>query len=303
MLRPQGIIPAVVTPFAADQSINEESLRALINRLIHAGVHGLFVLGTNGEFFALSECEKARVVQIAAEEADGRVPVYAGSGGISTGDTISLTRRLADSGADAVSVITPYFLQFNNQELLQHYQAIAASTHLPVLLYNIPGNTGNTITGAMVAELAKCDNIVGIKDSSGRLDVILQYLDAAQGDMAVLAGTDSLILSTLLAGGQGAIASTANLLPEVVVSIYQHWLNGQIHEASTAQNALRPLRQSFQWGTIPSVLKEAMNMLGLSVGSPRQPVAVLGEAEKMKLEQMMQHYHAHKWIADEPSVH
>jgi 4-hydroxy-tetrahydrodipicolinate synthase len=290
MMKPQGIIPAMITPFLEDQQLNEEGLRLQTRLLIEQGVHGLFCLGTNGEFFSLSQAEKLRVAGIVLEEAAGRVPVYAGTGAVSTQETIQLTRAMEGIGVDAVSVITPYFLSFSQDELLQHYERLADSTSLPIILYNIPNQTGNALQASTVARLAKVPNIVGIKDSSGRYDVILQYLDAVDDGFAVLAGTDSLILASLMAGGSGAVASTANLIPGLVVSIYDNWMAGNIDEAMRAQNLLRPLRHSFQLGTLPSALKEAMNIAGLPAGPPRAPVAPIGSGQRVRLQEMIEHY-------------
>lgn len=230
------------------------------------------------------------MADIIVEEAAGRVPVYAGTGGISTEETIRLTSEMEKAGVDAVSVITPYFLTFTQEELTNHYRRIAASTSLPIILYNIPGQTGNALHPNTVATLAQEPNIVGIKDSSGRMDVILQLLDAVDESFAVLAGTDSLILPTLMAGGAGAIASTSNVLPRLVVSIYDNWMHGDLIKAQQAQDALRPLRRSFQLGTIPSALKEAMSQLGLPAGPARYPVQRLGEAQKHEIAEMIRSY-------------
>lgn len=152
--------------------------------------------------------EKVEVARIVVDEADGRLLVYAGAGCINTAESIRLARELEAVGAIALSVITPYFLTFSQRELIDHYRQLADSTSLPIVLYNIPARTGNMLQPQSVAELAQVPNIAGIKDSSGVYDNILQYIERAGDDVAVLAGTDSLILSTLMAGGKGAIAST-----------------------------------------------------------------------------------------------
>lgn len=286
-----GIIPAMVTPLTKEQTINEPVTRQLINRLIRAGVHGIFALGTNGEFHLLSAEEKVRLARIIVEEVNGRVPVIVGTGGIGTQDVITLSAQMKEIGADAVSVITPYFIPQTQEELLYHYEKIAGSVDLPIILYNIPGRTGVSLNVETVAKLAKVPNIIGIKDSSGKLENVQQYIEATKDeDFSVLVGTDSLILKTLLAGGVGAVAGTANLLPELVVSIYDHWRAGNLDEAQKAQELLQPLRDSFQYGTLPSVLKKAMELYGIPVGPPRLPVAeVTGEALK-KVEDMIAFY-------------
>ncbi|MFB9276906.1 4-hydroxy-tetrahydrodipicolinate synthase [Cohnella cellulosilytica] len=290
MLKPYGIIPALVTPMTEAGEVNETALRGLVRRMLDHGVHGLFCLGTNGEFFALDEQEKLTVAEIIVEEAAGAVPVYAGSGGIGTRETIALTRKLEKVGVDAVSVITPYFLKFSQRELAAHYRELAAASRLPIVLYNIPGLTGNALLPATVGELAKIDSIAGIKDSSGSFDNMLQYLDATDDDFAVLAGTDSLILSVLLAGGQGAIAATANVFPGAVVGIYERWRSGDIAGAESEQRKLRGLREAFGLGTLPSVLKEALEMAGVPAGAPRKPVQPLQGEARQRLRAVMEAY-------------
>ncbi|AFH63264.1 4-hydroxy-tetrahydrodipicolinate synthase [Paenibacillus caseinilyticus] len=287
--KPAGIIPALITPFDAGQQLDEAALRRLVRRLAASGVHGLFGLGTNGEFFSLTESEKLRAAEIMMEEAGG-LPVYIGAGCAATHETIRLARQLERLGADALTVITPYFLSFTQQELIGHFCAVAAATSLPILLYNIPARTGNALAPKTVGELSRIPNIVGIKDSSGSYDTILQYLEHAGPEFAVLAGTDSLILSTLMAGGQGAVAATANVFPETVRSIYELWQQGRLAEAEQQQRKLRALRSAFALGTLPSVLKEAMNRIGLPAGLPRLPVQPLGPDARAELYAVMDRY-------------
>ncbi|TDF98710.1 4-hydroxy-tetrahydrodipicolinate synthase [Paenibacillus piri] len=288
MFKPEGIIPAMITPFTPNDEIHEQAIRQMVNRFIDAGAHGIFCLGTNGEFFSLTYDEKVRIAEIVADEAKGRIAVYMGTGGISTREVVRLSRDMERIGIDALSVITPYFLPFSQKELIGHYSAVAAATSLPILLYNIPARTGVSLEPNTVAELSGVPNIVGIKDSSGSFENILQYIERAEPDFSVLAGTDSLILWTLLAGGKGAIAATANIAPELVVSIYELWKKGRLTEAQQNQNRLRPIRAAIQAGTLPSALKEALNMLGLQAGQARAPVAPVGDQVKEELLSLVQ---------------
>ncbi|UFT98785.1 4-hydroxy-tetrahydrodipicolinate synthase [Radiobacillus kanasensis] len=282
MFKPNGIIPALVTPFDEAGKVNEAILRKLVRNTLEAGCHGVFGLGSNGEFFSLSAEEKLQIARVVVEEVQGRVPVYMGTGGNSTIETIALTNEMEKVGVTAVSIITPYFVKLSDQEILSHYKSIAKETKLPIILYNIPGLTGNTISPKVVEELAKVSNIVGVKDSSGSFDNVLQYIQYESESFSVLVGTDSLILPTLMAGGSGAIAATANLLPKVVVSIYENWNKGNLLDAERAQEKLAPIRFAFKKGTLPSVLKDSINQSGLVVGNPRMPV--LPVTEKVKSE-------------------
>lgn len=287
MIKPQGIIPAMVTPFDGNGRLHEEVARQMIRRLLQAGAHGIFVLGTNGEFFAMTDDEKVELVRIAADEIAGKIPLYAGAGSITTSETVSLSRQLEVAGADALSIITPYFVPVNQSEIYEHFAAVAGSTDLPIVLYNIPARTGVMLEAGTVASLSQIPNIVGVKDSSGNFEHMLQLIQQTDNDFSVLAGTDAFILSVLMAGGSGAIAASANIAPETVVSIYNDWQAGQLTEAAKAQADIAVVRKLMQFGTIPAGLKEVMNQLGIGVGSPRLPVQPVDEAARNAIAQAL----------------
>jgi 4-hydroxy-tetrahydrodipicolinate synthase len=272
MFKPQGIITPIVTPMTDDERINEKELRAQVNRLIGSGISGLFALGTNGEVYALTREEKLQVLGIVVDETRKRVPVYAGTGCIGTKETIALSQEAKAAGADVLSIISPYFVAVSQEDLYRHYSAIAESVDLPIVLYNIPGRTGNNIDYTTVRKLAiRYENIVGIKDSSGSFDNTLRYIEDTDPRLSVLAGNDSLILWTLLAGGCGAIAGWSNVYPELIVSIYTLWEQGKMAEANQRQISIRPLRDVMKLGNPNSVVKRAMNLLGYPVGPAREP--------------------------------
>ncbi len=230
----KGIITAMVTPLSED-GINEAATRKLVNKLINDGVHGLFVLGTNGEFYALSEAEKLALVKIVVDEAAGRVPVFAGSGGISTEEVIKVTNQFAELGVDAVSVITPYLIKLSDEELIQHYQTIALNTNLPMILYNIPANTQLSINESVFKELIQLPQIIGIKDSSGKLENIQMYLETNdREDFSILIGSDSLILPALQMGVDGAVAATSNVLTKTDLGISQAFLENKMERATSS---------------------------------------------------------------------
>ncbi|PAD19675.1 4-hydroxy-tetrahydrodipicolinate synthase [Terribacillus saccharophilus] len=289
-----GIWPAMVTPFSADQRINKEAIQKLTNYLIEAGVHGLFALGTNGEFHMLDRNEKLTVAGEIIRAANGRVPVMVGTGGNSTKEVIELSRDMEALGADALSIITPYFVSPDQSELAVHYETIASAVTIPVMLYNIPSKTGMTIEAQTVARLAKHPNILGIKDSSGNFDNIQAYIDVSKNEeFAVFAGTDSLILQTLRAGGQGAVAATANVLPDKVLAIYHGFQDNDEQQAEEAQSSLQPLRDTFGLGAIPSSLKKAVELVGIPVGPPRLPVTEANGEVLQQIKNMMQEYNIH----------
>jgi len=285
--QPKGIIPAMVTPVTTDGKINVESLRKLTNYLIEGGVHGLFPVGSQGEFYALTFEEKKRVIEVVVGEARGRVPVYAGTGAVTTREAVALTKMAEAAGASAVSVITPFFIRPNEAELFEFYTAIAKSTRLPVLLYNNPGRTGVNISADFVVRASKVGNIVGIKDSSGDLTLTAEYIRRTGENFSVLAGRDTLIYGTLCYGGKGAIAATANVAPKVVVEIYEAFQAGDWKRSLEAQYRLAPLRLAFDLGTFPVVIKEALNMIGIDAGVGISPVGEMKPEAKAELKEIL----------------
>lgn len=290
MLKPEGIIVPIITPMTEDEEINEEELRNQINRMISSGIHGIFCVGTNGESYALSNEEKLKVIEITVDETRGRVPVYAGTGCISTKETIKLSLKAKELGVDALSILSPYYVAVSQDDIYGYFAAIAQSVDLPIVLYNIPARTGNNIDYKTVARLSKYQNIVGIKDSSGNFDNTLRYIEDTDERISVLSGNDSLILWTLLAGGNGAIAGTANLFPELLVQIYKLWQKGEINKANELQRKLRPFRDVMKMGNPNSVVKRAMNLLGYNVGPARRPVSGANPKIDEQLEKVLKLY-------------
>jgi 4-hydroxy-tetrahydrodipicolinate synthase len=283
----KGIVVPIVTPMNEDESINTEELRRQVDRQIEAGIHGIFPFGTNGEGYILSFSEKELVLKTVIDQVNGRVPVYAGTGCISTKETIEQCKMAIDCGADILSVITPSFAKASQHELYVHYKTVAeAVPDAPIVLYNIPARTGNALAPETVAELAKIDNIIGAKDSSGDWDNLSAYIELTKGmDFGVLSGNDSLILKALKAGAKGAIAGCANVYPKNMVGIYENWAKGDLDAAQKCQDAVAPLRACFKYGNPNTVVKCAVNLLGYPVGKCRAPFNYLpdeGIAELQK---------------------
>jgi 4-hydroxy-tetrahydrodipicolinate synthase len=279
----------MVTPLNDREEVNEKALRSLVDFLVDSGVHGIFVVGSQGEAYALSQDEKKKVMETAVEQTAKRVPVYAGTGAVTTSEAVELTQMAEKIGVDAVSVITPYFLSPSQEELYEHYKTIANSTSLPILLYNNPGKTGGVNISIGLAErLSQIENIVGIKDSSGDMTLTGEYIRKTKGKgFSVLAGRDTLILSTLLYGGSGAISATANVAPKIAVDIYEHFVKGDIEKAREAQFALAPLRVAFELGTFPVVIKEALKIIGIDAGPAKSPVKDLSDAKRQELKEIL----------------
>lgn len=290
-MRPKGIITAMVTPLDATSKINSVATKKLVNSLIDKQVNGLFILGTNGEFHVLNELEKIRFAEIVVTETNGRVPVYVGTGGNSTDQVISLSKEMTDLGADALSIVTPYFVSPTESELTEHYLTIAEANTAPILLYNIPKNTGINISRKTVETLSKHQNIIGIKDSSGKIENLKEYIEGTKNEeFSVLSGSDSLILEALKLGATGAIAATSNVLTEIDVAIYHYWLDGEVEKAQIMQESIEEFRRILKLGTIPSVLKAALDYQGIEVGQARLPVQPLSSAVLSEVERIMDHY-------------
>lgn len=284
----RGIIPAMVTPFDRQGKVSEDGLRKLVEHLMESGVHGLFPMGSQGEFYALEKEEKKKIMEIVLDQVEGKVPIYAGTGAITTKETIALTRMAKDVGVDAVSIITPFFVSPTQDELYEHYLAVAKSTSLPILLYNNPGRTGVSLSADLVVRLSQADNIVGIKDSSGDMTLTAEYIRRTGSHFSILAGRDTLIYGTLLYGGKGAIAATANVAPKLAVEIYEAYVKGDTERAKKAQAGLAPLRLAFSLGSFPVVIKDALGLIGIEVGTTRAPVRSLSENKRKILKNALQ---------------
>ncbi|MDY3556180.1 4-hydroxy-tetrahydrodipicolinate synthase [Gemmata sp. JC717] len=289
-MRLRGIIPPVVTPLTADQELDLPCLRTHIDYVLEKGVDGVFVLGTTGEFYALDETEKQTVVAEAIRHVGGRSPVYAGTGAETTREVVRLTKMAQKEGAAGVSVITPYFIKPNQNELFNHFRCIAESTSLPVVLYNNPATCGGlSIEPETVARLAEVPNIVGIKDSSGDLQNTIEIIrQTPRGKFSVLNGRDTLILAALQAGADGAIPASCNIAPELCVGIYKSFVTGDIEAAKAFQSRLHGVRMAMSLGTGNSAVKEAMALLGRSAGPMRSPVLPFGDAQKAKLKAILE---------------
>jgi 2-dehydro-3-deoxy-D-pentonate aldolase len=274
----------VATPMQANEDLDLPRLRWFLDHLIAEGVHGIFVLGTNSEFYAMDDREKQEVIATAVAHVRGRVPVFAGTGAESTREAVRLTRMAEKEGVQGVSVITPYFVSPSQQEIFDHYRRIAESTSLPVVLYNNPGTCGGVkIDVDTVARLAEISNILGIKDSSGDLQNTNEYLRVVPDRFSVLQGRDTLIFQALVFGARGAVPATANVAPRLLVEIYEACQRGDLAAAKAAQVRLNPVRLSLALGTAPGGVKAALSLMGMSIGPSRSPVAPLPPEKQQKM--------------------
>jgi 4-hydroxy-tetrahydrodipicolinate synthase len=283
-----GVVPAMATPFRDDYRLDEARVRELIEWYLDCGVHGISVAGSQGEFFALDDEERLALVRIAVETVRGRVPLYAGTGGVTTRDAIRFTRAAEEMGADVALVITPYFAQPSQDELVTHYQAVARSTRLPVMLYNNPPRTSVNVLPGTLARCMEVPNVVGIKDSSGDLTQSIEYLLQAPRPALLFSGRDTVALAMMMHGAQGTISPAANVFPRLMVRLYDAFRAGDFAGARRISDIFAPLRAAWALGSFPVVIKEAMALAGHAAGPARPPIQPLPAAKRASLQQVVE---------------
>ncbi len=270
----KGIIPPIVTPVKEDESLDEQALRNLIDFVIGGGCSGILAFGSNGEFYMMEEEEMERALSVVMDQVAGRVPVYMGVGSIRTSKCIRLAGMGVKMGAKGVSILQPMFIKPTDEELKGHIRSIAASVpETAVLLYNNPGRCGYAMSQDLVEELAHTvPNLVGMKDSSGDLTQTMEFIRRnADVGFKVMCGKDTLIYPGLCIGAVGAVCSTANYLPELVCSIYDKYVAGDLKGSLEAQWRLNPIRLATDKSSFPVATKDLANLVGMQVGSPYLP--------------------------------
>jgi 4-hydroxy-tetrahydrodipicolinate synthase len=283
-MRIHGIIPPVATPMHANEDLDLPRLKWFLDHLIANGVHGVFVLGTNSECYALDEREKQEVIATTVAHVRQRVPVFAGTGAETTREAVRITKMAEREGANGVSVITPYFISPTQQEIYDHYRRIAENTSLPVVLYNNPSTCGGVkIEPETVARLAEVPNILAAKDSSGDLQNTNEYVRVVPERFSVLQGRDTLICPSLFFGARGAIPATANIAPALLVEIYEAFQRGDLAASKAAQLKLNPVRLALALATPPGGVKAALALMGMSLGPCRSPIAPLSPEKQQKM--------------------
>lgn len=269
----QGVIVPILMPIDENENIDEAVLRRQVDYVINGGVSGILLFGSNGEFYAMEPEEMERAVVIVISQVKGRIPVYVGVGAITTRRCIKTARMAYANGAQGISLLQPMFIAPSEDELYDHYRAVAeAVPKLPVLIYNNP-RVGYGIRPELGIRLAKdVENIVGVKDSSGNMTVLSEYVRLSQGmEFKVLAGKDTMIMQSLAAGAVGCVATTANFLPNFVCEIYQAFMDGDYDRARAAQYRLTPVRNALDLASFPAGTKDIANLMGLNVGAPYLP--------------------------------
>ncbi|MDP2796155.1 MAG: 4-hydroxy-tetrahydrodipicolinate synthase [Methanoregula sp.] len=281
----EGVLPAIITPFKRNSAmgLDIQGLERNIEFLMSCGIHGIVPCGSTGESATLTFEEHEKVVQVTVDKVKGRIPVIAGTGSNNTAEAIRLTKAAKDIGADGVLVISPYYNKPNRSGLIKHYTKLA-DLDIPVIMYNVPGRTGQNLEPDLVAELARHPNIIAIKEASGNISQISRIIEDTQDDeFAVISGDDNITLPIMALGGAGVISVAANVDPSRMVAMYEAMKQGDYQKALVLHFALSPLFRSMFIDTNPIPVKKAVELLGMAGGPVRLP---LDELDAKKTEQL-----------------
>jgi 4-hydroxy-tetrahydrodipicolinate synthase len=283
-----GVGTALITPFRKDGSIDESAVRRLARRQVDAGVHFVSPCGTTGEAPTLSDPEKLRVSQLVVEEVAGRVPVLAGAGGYNTREVIALVHELEAVGVDGILSVTPYYNKPTQEGLYQHYKAIAESTSLPIVLYNVPGRTGVNLEVQTVVRLSTVPNIVGVKEASGNLVQMSEILGAVPGEFLLLSGDDPIAVAVMAIGGKGLISVASNGVPSEVVQMIELAEKGDFAGGRRLHRWLLPFLQVNFIEANPIPVKAAMAAMGLIEEAYRLPLVPPSATSRDKIVKVLQ---------------
>jgi len=288
----EGTVVAMVTPFTEDDVVDEAGLRENINYLIENGVDGLLVAGTTGESATITHEEQRRMIDILVDEVNGRVRTVAGAGSNSSREAMGLVEYAEDAGADAALVITPYYNKPQPHGLIEHYTMLEEAADIPLIIYNVPSRTGTDIDVDTVAELAKLDGIIGIKEASPDLDKVSmlrsRLMDLGLDDFTVLSGNDNLTLPMISMGAEGVISVVANVDPARMSRLVNEALSGDYEAAMKTHYELYSLMKVLFIESNPVPVKEALNMMGRPAGHVRMPLAPLQDANRERLRMVLE---------------
>jgi 4-hydroxy-tetrahydrodipicolinate synthase len=286
----EGIFVPHITPFTREGDLDETALRNCVRFWLEGGVSGLVPCGSNGEAPYLSREERRKIIKNVVDEVNGKVPVVAGTGSMSTRETVLFTEDAKDLGADAALVVTPYYFKLSGREMYEHYKALCETVDLPIVLYSVPKFTGYSLEPTVIQQLAsECEKIVGVKDSGGSIGTITETIRLVGSRISVLAGTADVILSTLMLGGKGAVVAVANAFPKMCVELYNAFKRSNYEKAGSLQHQVAYLNDMLvkRYNQLSSI-KEAMKLLDLPAGYPRRPALPLRDEEKSDIKKALE---------------
>jgi 4-hydroxy-tetrahydrodipicolinate synthase len=283
----QGSIVALVTPFNKDGSVNFEKLGELLEFHIANKSGGIVILGTTGEASTLSFEEEAEIVKYSVKKVNHRVPLIVGSGSNETEKAVTMSEKYSKLGADYVLVITPYYNKTNESGLIKHFTAVADASHCPVIMYNVPGRTGMSMSIHAVEVLSKHPNIYGIKEASGNMSYSMKVSKLLSDDFIMLSGNDDIIVPMMSIGAKGVISVLTNCAPLQTAKICDLCLNNKYSEATELANKLLDFTNGLFMEVNPIPVKEALNYMGFNVGGYRAPLDEMSEENKEKLHKII----------------
>jgi len=284
-----GMFVPSITPFTRGGRLDLKALRACVGFWLEGGVSGLVPCGSNGEAPYLSRQERTKVIETVMDEVTGKITVIAGTGSMSTKETIAFTKDAADLGVDAALVVTPFYFKLSNKETYEHYRTVSENVDIPIVVYNVPKFTGVSLEPSFIQKLAaENEKIIGVKDSSGNIGAITELVRLTGDMFSVLAGTADVTLPTLLSGGRGAVLAVGNVFPNLCCRLYTAFKKKRYEEASRLQNCIAFANEVLvkRFNQI-SAIKEAMRLQGLAGGYPRKPALLLDSEDRKTLEELL----------------
>jgi len=288
----EGVLPAIITPFKRNPAMDLDT-RGLVQNigfLVSAGIDGIVPCGSTGESATLTFAEHEKVIELTIDKVNGKIPVLAGTGSNNTAEAVRLTKAAKDSGADGVLVISPYYNKPNRAGLVKHYTKLA-DIDIPVVMYNVPGRTGQNLEPDLVAELAKHPNIVAIKEASGNISQISRIIeDTRDEDFVVISGDDNMTLPIMALGGAGVISVAANIIPAPMVAMSNAMKKGDLAKALSIHYELSPLLRAMFIDTNPIPVKKAVELLGMAGGPVRLPLDELDAKKTAQLKDVLAAY-------------
>ncbi len=281
------LLTAMVTPYDEQLQVDLAKAKRLARHLADTGSEGIVVCGTTGESPVLSIEEKLSLFVAVKQEVGDKVEVWAGTGSNNTSASVELTRKASELGIKGIMAVTPYYNKPSQKGLYEHFRAIAEATHLPVMLYNVPGRTGVNLLPETVKKLAEVDNIVAIKEASGNLDQVSQIRVLVPEDFTIYSGDDSLTLPMLAVGASGVVSIASHIAGQRIKEMIDAYFDGKVDKARRLHGELFPLFKGLFITTNPIPLKEALNMMGIDVGGLRLPLTGASESEKDQIRRLL----------------
>ena len=291
MNKPGRLITAMVTPFDAQGRVDYAQAKKLALALIQSGSHGVVVSGTTGESPTLTHEEKLRLFSEIKSTVGNQGTVIAGTGNYNTAESIELTKEAEKIGVDGCLLVVPYYNKPTQEGLYQHFKAIAGGTNLPCILYNVPSRTITDLSPEIVIRLSQIDNIIGVKEASGKLESIARIIDNARAGFLVYSGNDSETLPILGIGGYGVISVASHLIGAQIREMIESYLRGKVQEAAATHRRLLPLVNALFVVSNPVPLKYALNKVGFAVGKPRLPLTEPDEKTAAVIDAALKNVH------------